>query len=292
MNAAAVIAPTPGTLISRRISSQAQGLGSDHLLDRGDLGLAELDLAHRAVDRLALGRRQRELGQPLAAGLAEEVAEAGLRDEPPHQRRVDLVLGRGSGADELASALKPPAHRLRRLVGDPDRLELAGGKQPGQGPGVEAVGLGAGLAHAGVGGAHGDDASDVGAQDPHHLPGVAAHLQGHLVTAVKARSEELEALDVHRHPGAGADLTSRGDRDLHAVAVDVDADRSHLPPPMTRIELGGEAVDKRHRRIRAQGPTGRVAGAAIEKAGSKPIAQIGLSSLRLSTKAPVPVART
>src|SRR5215204_4591850 len=157
MNAAAVIAPTAGTLISRRISSQAQGLGSDHLLDRGELGLAELDLAHRAVDRLALGRRQLELGQPLAAGLAEEVAEAGLWDEPPHQRGVDLVLGRGSGADELASALKPPPHRLRRLVGDPDRLELAGGQKARKRPRVEAIGLGAGLAHAGIGGACGEE---------------------------------------------------------------------------------------------------------------------------------------
>jgi hypothetical protein len=43
-------------------------------------------------------------------------------------------------------------------------------------------------------------------------------------------------------------------------------------------------VDKRHRRIRALSPTGRVAGAAIEKAGSKPIAQTGLSILRLSRK--------
>lgn len=44
---------------------------------------------------------------------------------------------------------------------------------------------------------------------------------------------------------------------------------------------------KRHRRIRARSTTGRVAGAAIEKPGSKPIAQNGLSDC-VSPESPCP----
>jgi len=43
-----------------------QRLGGDQPLDRGDLGVEELDLAHGRVDRLTLGDRQLLLGQPAA----------------------------------------------------------------------------------------------------------------------------------------------------------------------------------------------------------------------------------
>src|ERR671919_365685 len=188
MNAAAVIAPTPGTLISRRISSEASAS------DATSFSIAAISDSQNSIWRIALSTDSR--------------SATGSSSSPSHRR---------------------PALPKRSL-------------KPGLGT-------------------------------------------SRLITAVEAGGEELEALGVHRHPGAGADLTSLGDRDLHEVAVDVDADRSHLS---SFVAVGGEAVDKRHRRIRARSPTGRGAGAAIEKPGSKPIAQIGLSSLRLSTKAPCP----
>jgi hypothetical protein len=45
----------------------------DQPLDRGDLLVEELDLADRAVDRLALLERQLQPGEPLAALDAEQV---------------------------------------------------------------------------------------------------------------------------------------------------------------------------------------------------------------------------
>ena len=59
----------------------------DRPLDRGDLLVEKLDLAQTAVDRLALIDRQLELAQPSAAGLAEQVADRGLCDQTPDQRR-------------------------------------------------------------------------------------------------------------------------------------------------------------------------------------------------------------
>jgi hypothetical protein len=51
---AATITFTPGTLINRLISPQSSASFCDQPLDLGDLGVEELDLAHGAVDGLAL----------------------------------------------------------------------------------------------------------------------------------------------------------------------------------------------------------------------------------------------
>jgi hypothetical protein len=51
-------------------------------------------------------------------------------------------------------------------------------------------------------------------------------------------------------------------------------------------------VGKRHRRIRALGTTGQVAGAATEKSGSKPIARETACPAYVLPKAPCPGQRT
>jgi hypothetical protein len=51
-------------------------------------------------------------------------------------------------------------------------------------------------------------------------------------------------------------------------------------------------VGKRHRRIRAHGTTGQVAGAATEKSGSKPIALETACPAYVLPKAPRPGQRT
>ena len=63
-NVAAQITLTPGTVISRRDLGRLERLTRDQSLDRGDLCVQELDVAHAAVDRLALLERQLEPAQP------------------------------------------------------------------------------------------------------------------------------------------------------------------------------------------------------------------------------------
>ena len=61
------------------------------------------------------------------------------------------------------------------------------------------------------------------------------------------------------------------DRDLAEIAMDIQRYRSHSIL-LARRRLRENRVGKRHRRIRALSAPGQVAGAAIEKPGSKPIA--------------------
>jgi hypothetical protein len=64
-------------------------------------------------------------------------------------------------------------------------------------------------------------------------------------------------------------------------------------PPSTQLNRTGDAVGKRHRRIRAASATGQVAGAATEKPGLKqrPSSKNRPAQHAFSQKAPVPVTR-
>src|SRR5829696_6143829 len=66
--------------------------------------------------------------------------------------------------------------------------------------------------------------------------------------------------------------------------MDVQADEPHVLPPL--VADAGERVGKRHRRIRARGTSGPVAGAATEKHGLAAHRANGLPSLR-SPKEPL-----
>jgi hypothetical protein len=90
------------------------------------------------------------LGQPQAALDAKQVRRRRAVLQAPHQHRVDLVLDARARPDQLRAARQAPAHRADALIRRPDPIELTRPQQLGQGPGVEAVGLGAGLADAGV----------------------------------------------------------------------------------------------------------------------------------------------
>jgi hypothetical protein len=103
------------------------------------------------------------------------------------------------------------------------------------------------------------------------LPRVAGHLERHPIAAVEALGEQLEPLGRRLDPPGRAQLALLCDRHLTEIAVDVESDVPHLILPSS--PTWGEPVGKRHRRIRARGATGQVAGAATEKPGSKPIAR-------------------
>ena len=73
--------------------------------------------------------------------------------------------------------------------------------------------------------------------------------------------------------------------------MDVERNCSHLAL-LVIVRGVGEPVGKRHRRIRARGATGQVAGAATEKPGLEAHRPNGLPNLRSPRKPLVPVDRT
>jgi hypothetical protein len=89
---------------------------------------------------------------------------------------VDLVLGARAGTHELAALSEATPHRPGPFVRHPDRVELAGGQQPGQRARVQTVGLGAGPADAGVVRTDHDDPRDIRLQDSRDLRRVARDL--------------------------------------------------------------------------------------------------------------------
>jgi hypothetical protein len=141
---------------------------------------------------------------------------------------VDLVLGPGSGPDQLSAALEATAHHPRLGIRHPDPLELARGEQPRQGAGVEAVGLCPRASDPGVGRRDDDHLCDVGLDDSLDLPGVAGDLERDPVGGIEALGKQLEPLGGGLDPPRGANLTSLGDRHLAEVDVDVQGDASHL----------------------------------------------------------------
>jgi len=192
MNVAATITLTPGTVISRLTSGQDSASAAISASTAANLCVEEVDLAQRCVGRLALLERQLELLQPPAALDAEQVGDGRLALQPPDEHRVDLVLRARAGTHELRSAGEPAPHRPHALVGHPDRIERACCQELCQGAGVEAVGLRARLANAGVTWRDDDHARDVRLQDARDLPGVAGHFERDLVTHVEALGEQLE----------------------------------------------------------------------------------------------------
>ena len=127
-----------------------QRVGGDELVDLRDLRVEEVDLAQAGIDGLALAGRQLLIVQPGPAFDAEEVRSRRTVLQAPHQDGVDLVFDPRARPDQLRAAGQPAAHRADALIRRPDPIELARPQQLGQGAGIEPVGLGPGLADAGV----------------------------------------------------------------------------------------------------------------------------------------------
>ena len=120
---------------------------------------------------------------------------------------MDLVLGARARPHELRPARQSAPHRADPLVGHPDRVELPRPEQLRERAGVEAVSLRPRLADAGVRRRDDDHARDVRLQDARNLPGVAGHLERHVVLPVEALREQLERLGLRLDPAARAQLT-------------------------------------------------------------------------------------
>ena len=228
MNVAATMTLTPGTVISRLIS------GQDSASAAMSCSTAAISVSRKSiwrsarVDGLALLGRQLLLGQPAAALDAEQVRRGRAALQAAHQHRVDLVLGPRARANQLRAPRQAAAHRPDALVRDPDAIELSGPQQLGQRLRVEAVGLRAGLADAGVVRRDDDHPATCGSMIRGDRPRVASHLQRDPITRIEALREQLQRLGPGLDPPRRPQPALRHDRDLAEVAMDIQRDRSHL----------------------------------------------------------------
>ena len=147
---AAQMTLTPGTVISRLICGELQGLLGDQPLDLLDLLIEELDVAQAGLDGLILDVWQFQSPQPVPAFDPEQVRHRRAALQAAHQHGVQLVLDPGARAYELVAASEAPAHAGDPLGWHPHRLKLAGPQQLGQRARIEPVGLRARLTDAGI----------------------------------------------------------------------------------------------------------------------------------------------
>ena len=166
----------------------------DQPVDLADLAVEELDLAQRAVNALALLNWQFELSEEPQPGLAEQVTDVRLGDQPAHQHGVNLVLRPRPRPDQLRAALKTPAHHPRSLISHPNRLQRPRREQPRERPGIQPVSLCPGLADPRVRRTHNHNPCDMPLQDPRDLTGITAHLERDPILAAKSRRKLLERL--------------------------------------------------------------------------------------------------
>ena len=202
---------------------------------------------------------------------------------------MDLILCPRARRDQLAAALKAPAHHLGGAVGHPDRLELARGEEPRQRTRVEPVGLRPRGADRGVSRRDDDHLGDVWLDQPLDLPGVAGDLERHPVLLAEAPGEELDLLRPGRDPSRRAELSSVGDRHLAELEVDVQSDCPHLLLLCSQVWEKRWANDNDAFALWAHPDKSQ--GRPLKSSGSGPIVQEPAYPSRVLPEAPVPVSR-
>ena len=195
MNVAATITLTPGDGHQPLDLGPGQRLGGDQLLD-----LRRSPLSRKSTWRRPASTVSRSLtGSCCSASQrpaldAEQIRRRRAVLQAAHQHRVDLVLRARARPHQLRAAREPAAHRADALIGRPHPVELPRPQQLGQRPRVEAIGLRARLADAGVARRDDDHPRDVRLEDPRDRPRIARHLQRDPVARVEALREQLQRL--------------------------------------------------------------------------------------------------
>ena len=267
---AATITFTPGTPISRRISADSSASWRSAARPRRSL------LSRNSIWRIALSTRLALLAAPARSSASHSrplTPNRSLKrraaDELAHQHRVDLVLGAAARPHQLSAPRQAPAHHPRLPVRHPDRVQRPGRQQPRQRPGIQAVGLRPGLADPGVEGLTTSTCATCGSRIraiSHAFPVTSSATRS---SGPRLRGEQLDLLGLGLDPTSRANLTILDDRDLTEIQMHIQPDRSHHNLLTLSSNRTGDAVGKRHRRIRARSATGQVAGAANEKPGLK-----------------------
>src|SRR5215211_4681667 len=234
MNVAATITLTPGTVISRLTCPQDSASAaisrstSAISASRKSTWRAAESTVSRSVTGSCCSASQR---RPLTPNRSE----AGGRS---FRQRINtawiVVLRARARADQLRPAREPPAHRADPLIGRPDALQLSRPQQPRQRPRVEAIGLRARLADAGVARRDDDHARDMGLEDPRDLPRIARHLQRDPVARVETPRKQLKRLRPGLDPSRRPQSPVGDDRDLAEIAMDIQRYRSHLTSLLRR----------------------------------------------------------
>src|SRR5512133_3301467 len=265
MRVAATITLTPGTVISRVTS------GHDNASTAISFSASAISASRNSTWRTAESTVSRSvMGNCCSASqrrpLTPNRSDTGGRSL---RQRINTAwisfLGARARPNQLGATCQPAAHRAEALIRGPDAIELTGPQQLGQGPRIEAVGLGPRLADAGVARRDDDHPRHMRLKDPRDRPRIARHLQRDPVARVQALRKQFQRLGPRLDPARRAQPALGDDRHLAEVAVHVQRYRSHLV--LLVVVDWEEPVGKRHRRIRARGATGQVAGAATKKPG-------------------------
>jgi hypothetical protein len=114
-------------------------------IDDPQLLAVEVQLAQQRRDGLALIGRQRLLGQPAPALVAEQVSGGAARDQVAAQDRLDLVLQPGPLAHDMPAPRHLAAQRVRHVIGQPDAGQVVRRQQLREHLGVDLVSLDLGL---------------------------------------------------------------------------------------------------------------------------------------------------
>jgi hypothetical protein len=199
-------------------------------LDKRELLAGDVEAAQRGTDGDLLVGRQRLLGEPGPALLAEEVGGGAAGEQVAVQNRLHLVLQARALAHDRAPPRDKPPQGLQLLVGAPNAGQVAGGEQLGEHAGVDLVRLHLRLRDR-------PRPHRVRDHDPRHVlleqardrEGVHGRLERDLVCRRQALREQAQRLGRRRDPPTCADGAALKDRHLTELPMDIETDRPHRP---------------------------------------------------------------
>ena len=181
-----------------------------------------IELTDVPLDRGDLVAWQGLRGEPPAAGAVEQVGMRTTRDEVCVQDRLHLVLEPGAMPHDLIAARHQTSATFRLGIGRPDLRQVSRRMKARQHAGIDLVGL-----HMSMGDRlHlqrvGDDhPRDKPRQHPRDRHGIAGGFDHHLVGALQALAETLEAGARHVHASGLSELAALPDHHLAEGPVDV-----------------------------------------------------------------------
>ena len=243
-NVWAQITLTPGTVISRRTSSDSSACSA-------------ISASTAAISRSRNSTWRRQPATVSASSTGSSSSASHLRALTPNRsekgglpfrRRIKTAWISFLARERARTSCSRRASRRRNTlvcsIGRPDRVELAGPQQPGQRARIEPVGLRPRLADARVVRRHHDHPRHMRLQDPRDLPGAPGHLQSDPIIRAQALRKQLQLLRRSLDPARRAHSPRLDDRDLAELQVHVQPDRSpeRLHLVLLRVvDIGGEA---------------------------------------------------
>ena len=213
----------------------------DLAIERGDLGVEEVDLAQTAIEGQPLVDRQLQPGQPAAAALAERVGNRRPLAQVAGEHAMRLVLRPCAGTHQPLTPVGQPPQRPRPLVRRPHLVEQA--PRPSSRASVRAssrsVFAFASLIDLSLRVLATMTRTPCACSNETILSAPVVASSATTSPATQALREQLQRLDPGRDPTRRPHLAVLGDRDLAEVAVHIQPKRAHSPSFRRRRERGG-----------------------------------------------------